>query len=80
MGESLAQVFWTSSEIEAHLIKGLLENNGIRCLLRPDARFQARPVFPFTYLGTGRWTIEVLESRAEEAREVIDGQADAQDV
>jgi len=34
MGEKLVDVFSASGEMEAHVIKGLLESNGIPCILK----------------------------------------------
>ena len=71
MGEKLVDVYLASGEAEAHLIKGLLESNGIRCILRSDAAFS---VHAFTVDGMGEVAISVLESAAEEARKIIGGE------
>ncbi|MFQ5987681.1 MAG: DUF2007 domain-containing protein [Dehalococcoidia bacterium] len=70
MDDKLVEVYRASGEMEAHLIKGLLESHGIRCLLRSDAAFS---VHPFTVDGMGEVTVSVLESMAEEARKIIGG-------
>ena len=71
MGEKLVDVYLASGEAEAHLIKGLLESNGIRCILRSDAAFS---VHAFTVDGMGEVAVSVLESAAEEARKIIGGE------
>jgi hypothetical protein len=71
MGEKLVDVYLASGEAEAHLIKGLLESNGIRCILRSDAAFS---VHAFTVDGMGEVAVSVLESVAEEARKIIGGE------
>ncbi|MCK4963980.1 MAG: DUF2007 domain-containing protein, partial [Dehalococcoidia bacterium] len=45
MGEKLVDVYRASGELEAHVIKGLLESNGIPCILKSDA---ASSVHAFT--------------------------------
>lgn len=71
MGEKLVDVYRASGELEAHLIKGLLESNGIPCILKSDAAFS---VHAFTVDGMGEVKIAVLESMAEEARRIIGGE------
>jgi len=66
----LVEVYRASGELEAHVIKGLLESNGIRCILRSDAAFS---VHAFTVDGMGEVTVSVLESMAKEAKEIIGG-------
>lgn len=66
--EKLVDVYRASGEAEAHVIKGLLESNGIPCILRSDA---ARSVHVFTVDGMGEVAVSVPESMAEEARELI---------
>jgi len=68
--EKLVEVYRASGELEALVIKGLLESNGIRSILRSDAAFSAHA---FTVDGMGEVKIEVLESMADEAREIIGG-------
>ena len=68
MGEKLVDVYRASGELEAHVIKGLLESNGIPCILKSDA---ARSVHAFTIDGMGEVAVAVLESRAEEAMRII---------
>ncbi|RLC70525.1 MAG: hypothetical protein DRI26_06940 [Chloroflexi bacterium] len=71
MGEKLVDVYHASGELEANLIKGLLEANGIPCILKSDAAFS---VHAFTVDGMGKVVIAVLESVAEEARRIIAGE------
>jgi len=71
MGEKLVDVFSASGEMEAHVIKGLLESNGIPCILKSDA---ATSVHAFTVDGMGEVKVAVLESRAEEAKRIIGGE------
>jgi hypothetical protein len=71
MGEKLVDVFSASGEMEAHVIKGLLESNGIPCILRSDA---ATSVHAFTVDGMGEVKVAVLESRVEEAKRIIGGE------
>jgi hypothetical protein len=66
--EKLLEVYRATGELEALVIKGLLESNGIRCILRSDAAFS---VHPFTVDGMGEIKVEVLESLADKAREII---------
>jgi hypothetical protein len=70
MGEKLVDVYRASGEMEAHVIKGLLESNGIPCILKSDA---ASSVHAFTVDGMGEVAVAVLESRAEEAMRIIGG-------
>ncbi len=67
----LVDVYRASGETEAHVIKGLLESNGIPCILRSDAAFS---VHAFTVDGMGEVVVSVLEAMAEEAREIIGGE------
>ena len=50
MKGKLVDVYRASGELEAQVIKGLLESNGIRCILRSDA---ASSVHAFTVDGMG---------------------------
>ena len=55
-------------EAEALIIKGLLESNGMPCLLQSNA---APSVHMFTVDGMGEVRVMVEESRAEEAKRLI---------
>ena len=72
-GEKLVQVYWTSNEIEAQFIKGLLEDNDIPCLVRSANLVSS--MYPSNVIGAGvgPFKIEVLESMAEEAKKLIGG-------
>ena len=66
----LVDVYTANGEIEAHIIKGKLESNGIPCMLRSHA---AGSVHVFTVDGMGEVKVAVLESQAEEARKLLAG-------
>ncbi len=68
--EKKVDVYHASGELEAQVIKGLLESNGIPCILRSDA---ASSVHAFTVDGMGEVKISVLESMVDEARRIIGG-------
>jgi len=70
MSEKFVDVYRASGEMEANVIKGLLESNGIPCILRSDAAFS---VHAFTVDGMGEVAVAVLESMAEEAQKLIVG-------
>jgi len=67
-GESLVEVYRATNEIEALVIKGLLETNDISCIFTSHA---ARSVHVFTADGMGEVRVMVLESVAEEAKRII---------
>jgi len=66
----MIEVYLAKGEIEAQLIKSLLENYGIPCLLKSNA---APSVHMFTVDGMGEVKIMVREQMAEQARELIEG-------
>ncbi len=66
--EKMVQVYHAHSEMEAQVIKGLLESYNIPCFLKSNA---APSVHPFTVDGMGEVRIMVLESLAPQARELI---------
>lgn len=61
------RIYTTSSEVEAHLIKGFLEGEGIPC------RMQSRrvPQFPLTVNGLGAIEIHVRPQDAPEGRRIL---------
>ncbi len=61
------KIFTTCSEVEAHLIKGLLEGEGIPC------RVQSRrvPQFPLTVNSLGAIEIQVRPQDAPEGRRIL---------
>ena len=66
----LVEVYRARGEAEAQITKGLLESNGIRCLLKSNA---APSVHMFSVNGMGEVKIMVEESLAEKARSLIAG-------
>ena len=68
--KKLVDVYTANGEIEAHIIKGKLESNGIPCILRSHA---AGSVHVFTVDGMGEVKVAVLEAQAEEARKILAG-------
>ena len=66
----MVEVYRATGEAEAQVIKGLLETNGISCLLRSNA---APSVHVFTVDGMGEFGVMVWESEEGKARELIWG-------
>ncbi len=66
--ERMVEVYRAAGEMEAQVIKGLLESHGIPCLLKSDA---AHSVHVFVVDGMGEVKVMVWESRAAKARELI---------
>ncbi len=64
----MVEVYRAMGEAEALIIKGLLESNGMPCLLQSNA---APSVHMFTIDGLGEVRVMVEESRAEEAKRLI---------
>jgi ribonuclease III len=71
-GSPLAVVFRTQSDIEASIVRGLLEAHGIYAALSSDI---PHSVFPLTIDGLGEVRISVPADHADEAREIIRQQA-----
>jgi len=69
-GKKMVEVYKASGEMEAQVIKGLLESYGIPCLLKSNA---ARSVHVFTVDGMGEVKVMVWKSMAEEATRLIEG-------
>lgn len=67
----LVAVYVARGETEAQIIKGLLESNGISCLLKPSS---SPSVYVFTVDGMGEVKVMVWEKDAAEARELIRGE------
>jgi len=61
----MAEVYRAAGEAEAQIIKGLLDSNGIDCLLKSNA---APSVHVFAIDGMGEVRVMVRESMAEAAR------------
>ena len=68
--EQMIEVYRASGDMEAQVIKGLLESYGIPCLLRSDA---AHSVHVLTVDGMGEVKVMVWESMAEKAKRLIVG-------
>ena len=66
--EKTVEVYHARSEMEAQVIKGLLESYNIPCFFKSNA---APSVHMFTMDGMGEVGVMVLESMAERARELI---------
>ena len=66
----MVEVYRATGEAEAQIIRGLLECNGIHCLLKSNA---APSVHVFAIDGMGEVKIMVGESVAEKARRLIVG-------
>jgi len=69
MNEKLVEVFRTRGEGPAQIIKGMLESNGIPCLLKSNA---APSVFPFTVDGMGEYMIMVRSEDAADSLRLIE--------
>jgi len=66
--EELVEVYKAAGELEAQVIKGLLESYGIPCFLKSHA---APSVHMFAVDGLGEVKIMVIESRAERAKQLV---------
>ena len=66
--EEMVEVYRAVGEIEAQVIKGLLESYGVPCLLKSQS---APTVHSFAVDGMGEVRIMVWESMAEKARSLI---------
>jgi ribonuclease-3 len=62
-------IFRTHSDIEASIVRGLLESHGIRSIVSSDV---PHSVFPLTVDGLGEVRISVHPEEADEARRIID--------
>jgi len=67
----MAEVYRAAGEAEAQIIKGLLNSNGIDCLLKSNA---SPSVHMFAVDGMGEVRVMVWESVADKARELIEGE------
>ena len=66
----MVEVYHARSEMEAQVIKSLLESYNIPCFMKSNA---APSVHTFTMDGMGEVRIMVLESMGERAKELIVG-------
>ncbi|HTL02026.1 MAG TPA: DUF2007 domain-containing protein, partial [Vicinamibacterales bacterium] len=64
----MAVVFRGASEIEARVVRGLLETHGIPSLLSSDV---PRSIFPLAVDGLGDVRVAVRPEDAEEAQRII---------
>jgi hypothetical protein len=64
----MIEVYKAKGELEAQIIKGMLESYGIPCMLRSNA---AVSVHSFVFDGMGEVRVMVPESSAEEAQSII---------
>ena len=69
--KELVEVYKAAGELEAQVIKGLLESYGIACLLKSNA---APSVHMFAVDGMGEVKVMVFSSMAEKARRLIEGE------
>ena len=69
----LIVIFRTQSDIEANIVRGLLETHGIRALLSSDV---PHSVWPLTIDGLGEVRLSVRADEADEAQRVIHGYRD----
>ena len=67
-GKELVEVYKATGEAQALIIKGLLESNGIPCLLKSLA---APSVHAFAVDGMGEVSVMVVQSMVEEANRLI---------
>ena len=75
----MIEVYKARGELEAQLIKSMLDSYNIPCVLRSNA---AGSVHSFVFDGMGEVRIMVPESHAEEARNIIGSeyQADSENL
>ncbi len=71
----MVEVYSAAGEMEAQVIRGLLESFGIPCMMKSRA---APSVHTFAVDGMGEVRIMVLESMAEKAKILVQGEDDAQ--
>ncbi len=71
--DKLVSVYTAHGEMEAQVIRSLLETCGIKSLMQGNA---AVSVQPFVMDGMGEIKIMVVETQAEEARKIIEANAD----
>lgn len=71
--DKLVKVYTAHGEMEAQVIKSLLESCGIPSLMQGNAALSMQP---FVMDGMGEIKIMVTEAQADEARKIIEAQAD----
>ena len=67
----MVEVYRAAGELEAQVIRSLLEQYGIPCLLKSNAAHSAHM---FVFDGMGEVRVMVWDSMAEEAKELIKGE------
>jgi hypothetical protein len=67
----MIEVYKARGELEAQLIKGMLDGYGVPCMLRSNA---AGSVHSFVFDGMGEVRVMVPESYAEEAQNIINSE------
>jgi len=70
----MVEVYRAAGDLEAQVIKSLLENYGIPCLLKSHA---AHSVHMLTVDGMGEVKVMVWESMAKEAKQLLEGEGRA---
>jgi len=68
--EKMVETYRATGEMEARFIKGLLEDNGVPCLLKSNA---APSIHVLAVDGMAEIKVMIWESMAEKARELIGG-------
>lgn len=68
MEEKWIKIFSTHDESEVHIVKGVLEGEGIACKIKSMRVSQ----FPLTLNGLGEIKIYVPEDMVERSKEVLD--------
>ena len=66
--KKMVEVYRAAGEVEARIIKGMLENRGITCFLKSNA---APSVHMFAVDGMGEVKVMVWEEETGKARELI---------
>jgi ribonuclease-3 len=66
----LVVIFRTQSDVEARIVRGLLEANGVPSVVTSD---MPQNIFPMTANGLGEVRLSVRVADADEARRIIDG-------
>jgi len=66
----LVVIFRTPSDVEARIVRGLLEANGVPSVVTSD---MPHNIFPMTASGLGEVRLSVRGADADEARRIIDG-------
>lgn len=70
----MVKVYRAAGELEAQVIKGILESEGIPVLLQYES---VGRVYGLTVDGIGEVSVMVWEEMADKARELISGESDA---